>query len=496
MRKDNLLAKKIKRQFLSINNFLESYFNNLTLFLRNLKKNKLSNNGKIILVVGVSVILFLSYFLLPTFNNKDKIRDEIKNHILQKYNFNISFSDELYYALVPSPHYTSKNVSIFKDKKKIAKVKKMKIYISSKNFFTFNKILIKDIIFSNADFNIQLNDLAFFEKLLKTEPNENQIIFKNSNIFYENKFNEILFINKISNSRFFYDSNNLQNVLISDNKIFNLPFKLLIKNDKFNKIINTSFDSNKLRLNIDNEVDYNEDIKKGDTTIKFINKNTSFDFEIDKNSLKFFSNKDKNNYKGQIDFKPFYFTADFNYIGLSTKNFFNEDSIFVDIIKTEIFRNRNLNAKINFNLKDITDINELNNLFLNIDIEEGEINFSQSNLMWKKDLKITFNESFLAYNDNEIKIIGNITLEFEDLDNFYKSFQVKKDNRNRLKKIEFDFIYSIDKKTFNFDNVKIDNFENECIKEYLEDFNLSQDRSFNKITFKNFINDFFSAYAG
>ena len=33
-------------------------------------------------------------------------------------------------------------------------------------------------------------------------------------------------------------------------------------------------------------------------------------------------------------------------------------------------------------------------------------------------------------------------------------------------------------------------------KEYLEDFNLSQDRSFNKITFKNFINDFFSAYAG
>ena len=89
--------------------------------------------------------------------------------------------------------------------------------------------LIKDIIFSNADFNIQLNDLAFFEKLLKTEPNENQIIFKNSNIFYENKFNEILFINKISNSRFFYDSNNLQNVLISDNKISHSYCKKVIK---------------------------------------------------------------------------------------------------------------------------------------------------------------------------------------------------------------------------------------------------------------------------
>ncbi len=496
MRKDNLLAKKIKRQFLSINNFLENYFNNLTLFLRNLKKKKLSTNGKVILSIGVSIILFLSYFLLPTFNNKDKIRAEIKNHILEKYNINISFNDDLYYALIPSPHYISKDVSIFKDERKIAKVKKMKIYISSKKFFTFNRILIKDIIFNNSDFNIQLNDLSFFVKLLKTEPNENQIIFKNSNIFYENKYNEILFINKINNSRFFYDSNNLQNVLVSENKIFNLPFKLTIKNDKFNKIINTSFDSKKLRLNIDNEINYNKDMKKGETIIKFINKNTSFDFEIDRNSLKFFSNKDKNTYKGKIDFKPFYFTADFNYMGLSTKNLFNEDSIFVDIIKTEIFSNRNLNAKINFNLKDITDINELNNLSLKIDIEEGEINFSKSNLMWKNDLKITFNESFLSYDENEIKIIGSIILEFEDLDNFYKSYQVKKDNRNRLKKIELDFIYSIDKKTFSFDNVKIDNFENEKIKEYLENFNLSQDRTFNKITFKNFISDFFNAYAG
>ena len=75
-------------------------------------------------MTGVSIILFLSYFLLPTFNNKDKIQAEIKNHILQKYNINISFDDELYYALIPSPHYISKNVSIFKDKRKIAKVKK------------------------------------------------------------------------------------------------------------------------------------------------------------------------------------------------------------------------------------------------------------------------------------------------------------------------------------------------------------------------------------
>tara|TARA_Y100001936_G_scaffold43412_1_gene42223 strand:- start:403 stop:1893 length:1491 start_codon:yes stop_codon:yes gene_type:complete len=496
MRKDNLLAKKIKRKFLSINDFLENNFNNLTFFFKDLKRKKLGTNGKVILGLGVSLIAILSYFLLPTFNSKDQIQAEIENHILKKYSIDLIFNEELNYSLLPSPHYSSKNVSILKDEKKIAKVKNIKILISSKNFFAFNNVSIKDIIFNNADFNIQLSDLSFFQKLLKTEPNENKIIIKNSNIFYENKNEEILFINKIRNSKFFYDSKNLQNALFSENKIFNLPFKLLIKNDKFNKKINTNFNSKKIRLNIDNEIDYNDKIKKGNTSIRFINKSTLFDFKIDKNSLKFLSTKDNNVYKGQIDFKPFYFTADFNYAGISSKNLFNENSLFLEIIRSEIFNNRNLNAKININLQDITDINELNSLFLKIDIEEGEINFSESNLMWKKDLKIKFNESFLIYSDNEIKFIGNILLEFEDLDNFYRSFQIKKDNRNRLKKIELDFIYSVDKRIFNFNNVRVDNVGDKNLEKYLDNFNSSQNKIFNKITFKNFVSDFFSAYAG
>ena len=305
-----------------------------------------------------------------------------------------------------------------------------------------------------------------------------------------------MFINKINKSKFFYDSKNLQNVLSSKNEIFNLPFKLLIKNDKFNKKIISNFNSKKIRLNIDNEINYDDEIKKGDMNIRFINKSTSFDYQISKNSLKFSSTKDKNSYKGQIDFKPFYLTADFNYIGLSSKNFLNDDSVFVDIIKTEIINNKNLNAKISFNLEDITDIKELNNLFLKIDIEEGDINFSETTLMWKKDLKILFNESYLNYNDNEIRFIGNITLEFYDLDNFYKSFQVKKDNRSALKKIEFDFIYNLDKKNFNFDNVKIDDVEDENVKKYLDNFNMYNNKIFNKVRFKNFVSNFFNAYAG
>ena len=496
MRKDNLLAKKIKRQFLSINNLLESYFNNLTLFIKNIKKKKFSTNNKVILGLGISLILVLSYFLIPTFNDKTEIQLEIKNHILKKYNIDLKFNEEIYYTLLPSPHYSSKNTTILKDKKKIANIGNIKIFISPKKFFSFNKVFIKDIILNKADFDIQFNDLSFFQKLLKTEPNENKIVIKNSNIFYENKDEEILFINKLSNSKFFYDQKNLQNVLYAKNEIFNLPFKISIKNNKFNKNLIMNFNSKKIRLNIDNQIDYDEEIKNGNLNIKFINKNTSFDYEISKNSLKFFSLKDKNSYQGIIEFKPFYLVANFKYLGLSSKNLINDDSILVDIIKTEILSNKNFNAKITLNLKDITDINELNNLFLKIDIEQGEINFSDTNLMWKKDLKISFKESFLSYNENEIKLIGKAILDFKDLDNFYKSFQVKKDNRNQLKNIEFDFIYSVDKKTFSFDNIKVDNVDNENLQKYLDNFNSSQNRIFNKITFKNFVSNFFNAYSG
>ena len=43
-------------------------------------------------------------------------------------------------------------------------------------------------------------------------------------------------------------------------------------------------------------------------------------------------------------------------------------------------------------MKDITNINELNNLDLRISIEEGDIKFTDSSIMWKDHLLITLND--------------------------------------------------------------------------------------------------------
>ena len=81
MSKHNSFSKKFKKQFLSINDSIESYFNQLKFFIFHFKKTKLSENNRLFLTIGTLVILTLSYFLIPTFYNKNLIQSEIKNQI-------------------------------------------------------------------------------------------------------------------------------------------------------------------------------------------------------------------------------------------------------------------------------------------------------------------------------------------------------------------------------------------------------------------------------
>jgi len=495
MPKHNQFIKKLNSQFVSINNTLESYFNSLKIFITNFKKLKLSQNNKAFLVSIVIIILFISYYLIPTIYSKDLIKLEIKNQVFKKYNIDIKFNDKIKYSLLPKPHFYTKNLSILLNQEEIGIVNNFRINLNHSNFFSLNKIQFKDLTFDKTDFNINDNDISFFEELLKTEPSENKIIIKNSNIFFKNNNGDILFINKIKKSEFYYDSYNLVNVLKSKNEIFNIPYKLTIKNDKFNKTVSSKFNSQKVRLNVENEISYDNKIKEGIMEILFVNKATSLRYRLQKDTLNFFTDGEKNKYNGLIEFKPFYLKADFVYEGISTKNLFDDDSILYSLIKSEIFNNENLNININLNVRDIVNIDQLNNLFLNLVIESGDINFSDSNIMWKDDLKIYLTESLLSYDQDEIYLIGKVMVDIIDADDFYKSFQIKKEYRKKINQIQFDFNYNFTKEKISFDNFRIDNKSSKNIENFVEKFNLSK-KFFNKITFKNFVNDFFRVYFG
>ena len=496
MSKDNFFIKKVKRQILSINDSIESYFNKLKFFISDFKKAGLIKNNRVFFGLSAGVILTLSYFLLPTIYDKNTVNLKIENQILKKYNIDIKTNEDFRYGLLPKPHFVIKDLLILQDNKEIGLAKSFKVYIKLNSFFSIENLETTDLIFNKADFNLNQQDISFFKKLLKTTPNENNIIIKNSNIFFEDKNQDILFINKINYSKFYYDSFNLQNILISKNEIFNVPYKLTIKNDKFNKTVKSEFDSKKIRLNIKDELNYyDKTVKRGIVDASFVNKTTSMSYQIKSNNLTFKS-ENKKLFNGYVEFKPFYLKAKFNYDGISTKNLLTQDSILVDLIRSEVLNNENLNVNLSLNIKDVTNIAELNDLLLKIELDQGDINLSDSKLYWKDDLEINLKDALLNYDKDEIYLIGKLLIKSNNIMNFYKSFQIKKIHRKKIDQMELDFVYNFTKDKFRFDNVKINNNSNEKIDEFIEEYN-SGDKGFpNKITFKNFVKNLFSVYAG
>ena len=495
MRKQNLLTKKISKQILTINNLLESYFNSLRSFILNVKRVRFDKNNKVFLAIVAVIFLTLIYFLIPTAYNKELIQKDIKNQIFQKYKINVKFANQIQYNFFPKPHFSSKNLFLLNDQRKIGEVKNFKIFIDFKNFFNFNQIQTLDIILDKTDFNIKKTDLIFFTNLLKTQPNRNRIKIKRSNIFFTNKNDEVLFINQINDSQFYYDLKNLKNVFVTKSKVFNIPYKLIIGNDKLNKILDFEIVSKKLVLKIENKTDYKLKDDNGSLKISFKNKNNVFEYKLNENFMDIYLNDPNKTFKVLLEFKPFYLISNLNYQTFRVKDLLS-NPFFIEILKSQILNNKNLNAKINFDVKNIYDFNRFSNLSLKLNIEEGNYNFSKSNIIWKENVKVFFSDTFLNFDKGKINLNGRTSFDVKNKDEFYKSFQIKKELRKNIEKIDLDFNYDLNEEKITFDNLRIDDKSNNKIEEVITRFNSSNKKILNKIIFKNLVNDILIAYFG
>ena len=137
------LIKNFNKLLLSVNTRIESFFNSIKILIDSKKKskNKLVNIDKKILIgVGSIIIIILTYFSMPSFYNKNLVKIELKNQILEKYNLEVSFDGTLRYGLFPKPHYLIKDTVIIYDEDNLAKSDFAKIYISIKNLFFLEKL--------------------------------------------------------------------------------------------------------------------------------------------------------------------------------------------------------------------------------------------------------------------------------------------------------------------------------------------------------------------
>jgi hypothetical protein len=476
---------------------LKKYLSKLSFLF---EKDKLLKYLSIKRVFVVFIVLFFSifsYFSAPYLYNSKKLVNNIKSQLLKNLNLDFNLSENYSYSIFPKPNFTFKESSFLN---KVENLGEIKVYISSKNLIFPNNIKIKDIIFNKMNFNLNKENYNFFRELLINDFSKFKLIIKNSNIFFKNNENEVLFINKINRLEYLHDSKNLENIFSAENQIFNIPYKIKLRDNKYKKQIVSDISFDDFNLKFENYHNYKNQEKDG--FVRLIHKQRKSEASYNVNKAQFnFDYSDKSNkqnfkYSGFINLKPFFseFLGDINRMSLEI--FLNPNSILLQLLKTGIFNSNNLNISNIINVKKTSSLKDLTNLLLNFKISDGliDLNGTKFSLSDYADMKIS--DSLLYINENNLILDSQITINVNRSDEIYKNLQTPRSYRNEIKKIEFNLNYNFDRMTANLNNVKIDEIINEDVNEVLSEINFTMNRIQNRIYIKKLLNKAFKSYSG
>ncbi len=496
MTKPNAFVKNLNNINKSINSLLE----------RNLNKLKFDNlkiivsNNKIILTFVAVFILFISYLLVPTFHKQIDISKELKNELLSKFNLDFTFNQKLDYKFFPRPHFTSKDSSIVENQKNIAEISQIKIYVSLDNLLSTKNFNINEVIFEKANFELNNKNSNFFVKLLNNNFLNANLKIENSNIFFRNLEDEVLFINKIENLIYFYDPKKLKNVLYSENKIFNTPYYLEVINDQEQKKLYTKLNVNFLKLEIKNIHKYDDDVKSGSASLIFNKIKSSLTYKTNKNFFEFHYYDDLDNqkylYNGRLNFKPFFSTLEGSAKEINVSHLFGTNAILAELLKTEIFNNKNIDFKLDINANKIQNYRNFINIYLKSKIQEGLIDIDDSRVEWKNYSDIKFTDTLFVVKDGKLFLDGKSKINITNINNIYKYLLTPKNFRKKINTIDLSFSYSFDEKILILNNIRMDSKYNEKVNKKLKNIYFRDTHMQNKILFKNMMNDLLEAYAG
>tara|TARA_B100002019_G_scaffold243187_1_gene219763 strand:+ start:702 stop:2192 length:1491 start_codon:yes stop_codon:yes gene_type:complete len=496
MSKSKLKLKFFKNINKSINSLLEKNLNKLK--FDNLAK--LFKNNTIILTFVALFILFISYLVLPTFYKQEEISKELKKELIKKYGLNFEFSNNLKYNFFPKPHFKSIQASILSNRDEISKIHKIKIYVSSKNFFSSKNLKIKKVILERANFNIDKNNYNFFIDILKNNFSKSTLNIKKSNIFFRNNKDEVLFLNKIIKMKYVYDDKELKNILLINNEIFNIPYSLEVYNDNQDKILYTKLFLNTFGLKAENLHNYRNKLNEGILKLNLNKIKSILTYKTNKKFFKFdYRNKSDNlnfKYEGEFNFKPFYSILKGNTDELNLSHFISQNAIISELLKTEILNNKNIEFELLVNGKTIKNNENFKNIILSSKIKEGLIDLDKTKFEWSKRAKFEFKDSLVFVKNGELILDGNLQIKIKDVNEIYKFFVTPKNYRKKINKIDLNFTYNFEQNSADLKDIKIDNKFNNNVNIILNNIILKRDNLQNKIYLKNLFNKALKSYAG
>ena len=496
MIKTNSFLKFIKNINKIINNLLEKNLNKLN--FKNLRT--LITNNKIILTIVALFILFVSYLLIPTFFKQTDIVNKLNSELSEKLKLDFKFSQNIKYNIFPKPHFTSYKTSIFDDNYEISKIKKLKIYISLDNLFSLKNIEIQKIKLHEANFNLNNKNYNFFLNLQNNNYNDYKLEILNSNIFFRNFNDEVLFINKILRMKYFYDNKEFKNITYSENEIFNIPYNIKFYQDKLKKKFFSKINLNMLKLKIENEFSFQDKIGLGNANLIMNKSKSFFSYKTDKNFFEFnFVDKLENpnfSYIGMFNLNPFYSSLNGETQKIDLTYLFNSNEIIPQLLKTGIFNNKNIDFKLNIKADSVHNNFNFVNIVFNSKIQDALIDIDNSKLEWKNFARFNIFDSLIYINDGQILLDGKVEIEIIDSNEIYKYLLTPKNYRKNLNTIDMGFSYNFDEQSMSLKDINIDKIYNDNINKIINKIILKDNNLQNKIYLKNLLNEAIKSYAG
>ena len=496
-KKDHYLNSLLKIKFKKRNNPSKIKIYNLNfLFSKKKLERFTSYNRSSLLLIGI-IIVALSYLSIPYFYNTNKLINKVERELLKNLNIDFSLSKDFRYNFFPRPFFTFQKVSFLNQEENLGEIK---VNISPTQLFFSEDIKIGDVTLQNVSFNINKKNYNFFIELLKNDYSNFEFKIRNSNIFYNNIKDDILFINKINQLKYYYDKKKFSNFVIAESEIFNIPYFIKIQNNFEKKEIKNSINSDLLKLKIESQLSYKNIEKKGLIKLLYNKRKSNAEYSLSKNLFKFiYSDKlvDPNFvYKGNINFKPFFSESSGNLKEINSNQILNPNSVLVQFLKTEILNNKNLNIKTSVNANKIKSYTDLINLILKVKISEGLIDINETSLSWLDYVDFKISDSLLYVKDNNLILDAFIVIKINDYNEVYKFFQTPRNYRKKIKKIEFNLNYNFDQLSVKLNDIKIDNFIYEEVSKNLNQFIFKDNKLQNRIYFKNLMNQAIKNYAG
>ena len=467
-----------------------------------------------IFTLSALFFLYLLYLSVPSLYDTGRVQKVLNNKILEEFQLNLSLSSDITYRILPLPHFHVQDSKIFQIRSdvssEIGQIKNLKIFIFQNSLFNEENINIKKLVFSEANFFFTKDNLDYIKNVLNNKFSKKKIFIKKSKAFFNDKDGDTIFIYSLKNLKYFMNLKDNSKILFTDGSIFKVPIKFqwIKKIDNKNTISN--FKAKNLDIDFINKGRFSEFESVYENNLNILSKNlkTKYTLNKDKKIITVISEKSliKNtpiSYSGQIELSPFNFNFDVVAKDIDLNHLLKNQLLFSEIINSNIFSNKNLNGVIKIKTNKLYNNKVFNSGNIFVNLQEGNLNFDQSNFLKKNKFQLTLTESNFLDEDTNLSLEGKLELDIFDIDEFYKIFPVPKKikYKKKFKKINFEFSYNlidaaIAINKISFVNEKNDIQKSENLDNFVEDNYENRYNYTNPIFFKNFMKKALVSYLG